>query len=293
MEIQHWSLLGIIGHALLLGCCLLVTVAHFIMEPLRWNRCYQPVDCSPAGHKGVRDALFCTALATYILPFKLGIPLRIFLLRRHGELSLHFLGVVIALDGLVSLSAWAVVAASCAWLAALHWSPPWYLWLVICASALACVAAVTVRRAIGLRLLQRLREALALLDSPWRRIGLSAVILLVDVLSYGLRHAMLLLLVTGDFRHIWIGGSIGIIATFAGIVSGLPMGLVGYDATLVALLTLVGVPPEQALLIALINRALNLASAAMLGIPAAMRLGLGSSVGSIIRKFREIAHDRT
>ncbi|KRB39514.1 hypothetical protein ASD82_10915 [Rhodanobacter sp. Root179] len=104
---------------------------------------------------------------------------------------------------------------------------------------------------------------------------------------------MLLLLVTGDFRHIWIGGSIGIIATFAGIVSGLPMGLVGYDATLVALLTLVGVPPEQALLIALINRALNLASAAMLGIPAAMRLGLGSSVGSIIRKFREIAHDRT
>jgi uncharacterized membrane protein YbhN (UPF0104 family) len=115
----------------------------------------------------------------------------------------------------------------------------------------------------------------------------------VDVLSYGLRHAMLLLLVTDNFRDMWIGGSIGIIATFAGIVSGLPMGLVGYDATLFALLTLVGVRPEQALLIALINRALNLAAAAMLGIPAAMRLGLGSSVGSIIRKFREIAHDRT
>lgn len=294
MEEKYWSqALEIAGWALLLGGCLLMTIVHFIMEPLRWNHCYRPTGSSARGRRGVRDALLCTALATYVLPFKLGIPLRIFLLRRNGELTLYFVGVVIALDGLISLFTWAIVAAFCAWAAALHWSPPWYLWMAIFAGMLVCIATVVAQRKIRLRMLQRLRDALALLNHPWRRIVRSTVILLVDVLSYGLRHALLLLLVTGNVKGMLIGGAIGIIATFTGIVSGLPMGLVGYDVTLVALLTLVGIRPEQALLIAVINRALNLASAVLLGIPAAVRLGLGSTVGSIIRKFREIANGGT
>lgn len=291
---QYWpQALEIGGRTLLLAGCLLITIVHFIMEPFRWNHCYQPIVSSIRGRRGVRDALLCTALATYVLPFKLGIPLRIFLLRRNGELALYFVGVVIALDGLISLFMWAIVAVFCAWTAALHWSPPWYLWVVILVGMLACIISVVVLRAIRVRMLQRLRDALALLNRPWRRIGWSATILLTDVLSYGLRHALLLLLVTGNVKHMLIGGAIGIIATFTGIISGLPMGLVGYDVTLVTLLTLAGIRPEQALLIAVINRALSLASAVLLGIPAAMRLGLGSTVGSIIRKLREIANDWT
>lgn len=294
MESQYWfSMTKIVCWALILGGCFLVTVAHFIMEPFRWNHCYRVVGHGAGRSRGVRDALLCTAFATYVLPFKLGIPLRIFLLRRHGDMSGHFVGVVIALDGLTSLVTWAILSVLCGWAAALHWSPPWYLWAVIVAGMVVCIVAVMLRRSIGLCMLQRLRDALALLDQPWRRINRSVMVLTIDVLSYGLRHALLLLLVTGHVKGMLIAGAIGIIATFAGIVSGLPMGLVGYDATLIALFTLVGIRPEQALLIAVINRALNLASAAVLGIPAAMRLGLGSTVGSIIKKIREIANGGT
>lgn len=290
---EYWPLiLEIASWVLVLSVCFFVTIMHFLMEPFRWNYCYQSADGSLQSRQGVRDALLCTSFATYVLPFKLGIPLRLFLIRRNGGLSLYFIGAVVTLDGLISLLMWAVVAAICSWVTALHWSPPWYLWVTLLVGVLACVVVMVVRHTISSRILQQLRDALVLLDHPWSRVGRSAMILLADVLSYGLRHALLLLLVTGSVIDMLIGGAVGIIATFAGIVSGLPMGLVGYDATLVVLLTIVGVRPEQALLVAVINRALNLAAAALLGVPAALRLGLGLTVRSIIRKFREIAHDR-
>lgn len=292
MGVQHWTFLIIAGKVFLLAACFFVTAGHFFMEPLRWNKCYQPRCCSATERRGVRDALFCTALATYVLPFKLGIPLRILLLRRHGGLTLHFLSVVMALDGLIVLCVWAAVTAACASFATLHWSLPRYLWATMFAGAMACAVVAVVWRRLGLDVWRKLHDAWVMLDGIWRRIGWSIVILVADVVSYGLRHSLLLLLVTGSPDKLLLGGSIGIIATFAGIVSGLPMGLVGYDATLVALLAFAGVSPEQALLIALINRALNLACSIVLGIPAAMRLGFGLGVRSIIRKFREIANDK-
>jgi uncharacterized membrane protein YbhN (UPF0104 family) len=294
MHTQHaLAILSIAEWLFLLGGCLVVTLYHFIMEPFRWNRFYQPADSNLRSRKGTRDALFCTALATYVLPFKLGVPLRILLLQRNGELTLHFVGVVIALDGLISLGVWSFVVVVCAWTSALHWSPPWYFWIMLLVGTIVCITALALHRAMGLRMLQRLREALSLLDQPWRRICRSATILMADVFSYGLRHALLCLLIMGDAKDMIVSAAIGIMATFAGIISGLPMGLVGYDATLVALFAVIGIHPEQALLIAVTNRALSLVSAALLGIPAAMRLGLGSTVGSIIRRIREVANARS
>ena len=287
----HWYSESRIACALvLLLLCFVVTIAHFVVEPLRWNRCYLPEDTLLQLRRNVRDAFFCTALATYLLPFKLGIPLRVVLLRQSGGLAVQTLAVLMTLDGLVSLIMWSAVTAVTAWLAALHWNPPWYIWLVALTAALTCVLIVALRRALGLRWLSQMRDALALLDRPWRRVCCSAAILFADVVSYGVRHALIVLLVTGDFKNMLIGGVAGITATFAGIVSGLPMGLVGYDASLIAVLTLAGIRPDQALLVALINRGLNLAAAAVLGIPAAMRLGLGSNIGSIVKRFREIGN---
>ncbi len=294
LDPEHWQSIPWLAEQLLLGAaCVSVTVVHFMMEPLRWNSCYLPTSADAQTRNKIRDALYCTALATYVLPFKLGIPLRILLLRRGGQFTLHFLGVAIGLDGVVSLCVWAVTAAICAWLTALRWHPPWYLWAAAATIAMVCIAVVVVQRAVGLRWLHRLQDALKTFDRPWRRIATSASILVLDVLSYGLRHALIVLLVTGDFTAMLVGSAIGIVATFAGIISGLPMGLVGYDATLIALLALVGIHADQALAIALINRFMNLSSASALGIPAAMRLGLGSSVRSIIRRLRELANGKT
>jgi uncharacterized membrane protein YbhN (UPF0104 family) len=291
---EHWQSIPWLAAQLLLGAaCMAVTIVHFVMEPLRWNSCYLPASADLRTRTNMRDALYCTALATYVLPFKLGIPLRIFLLRRNGQLTLHFLGAAIGLDGIVSLCIWSLLAVVCAWATALRWHPPWYLWAAAAAIAAICIAIVVVQRTLGLRWLRRLQDALKTFDRPWRRIGRSATILTLDVLSYGLRHALIVLLVTGDFAAMAAGAAIGIVATFTGIISGLPMGLVGYDATLIALLALAGVHADQALAIALINRLMNLSSAALLGIPAAMRLGLGSTLGSIIRRLREIANGKT
>ena len=101
MWLQENAAIRLTAYVLLAAACLLVTVAHFVMEPLRWNRCYLST-ASTFDRRHVRDALFCTALATYLLPFKLGIPLRVVLLRRQGRLTLHFIGIVVALDGILS-----------------------------------------------------------------------------------------------------------------------------------------------------------------------------------------------
>lgn len=276
---------------LLLIVSFLVTAVHFMMEPLRWNHCYLPSADDIRSRNGIRDALFCTALATYLLPFKLGIPLRILLLHRQGKLTFHFIGVAIALDGLLSLIAWSLMAALSLWLAALHWRPPAYVWGIAIAAIIGILVIFWLLRRLRNRWMLRLREALMLLDRPWRRILTAWTILVGDVASYGIRHALLVLMVTGDPHIALIGGAIGIVATFAGIVSGLPMGLVGYDATLIALLALAGVPLDRALLVALFNRGLNLGAAVLLGLPAAMRLRLGTNLGSILRRLRKMGSE--
>jgi uncharacterized membrane protein YbhN (UPF0104 family) len=270
---------------------LAAALSHFLMEPLRWRICYLPEENREFA-KEVRDALYCTALATYLLPFKLGIPLRVALLHRNARLNYHLIGVLIALDGLVSLVAWSAIAAACLWITALHWRPSLQVWLIGIAAALVMFAGIAFHSRLRGRWAQRWRDALNLLDHLPRRAGLAWVIVSVDVMSYGLRHAALMILITGSTHWALTGGAIGIVATFAGIVSGLPMGLLGYDATLIALLGAAGVPVEQALWIALTNRGLNLASAALLGMPAAMRLGLGSGAMSVFRRLVELAHGR-
>lgn len=277
------------AHAVLLAAALFTTIIHFYMEPLRWRFSYLPGGTLVATAKQVRDALFCTALASYVLPFKLGIPLRIALLRREAGLGLHFIGVVIAFDGLISLSVWSAWAALCVWIAALHWKVPWYVWMVGITAVCALAAAPALHSRLRGRRADQSRAAIALLDAPGRRGMVAGAIAVVDVFSYGLRHAMLVWLATGNPDLIVIGGAIGVVATFTGIVSGLPMGLVGYDASLIALLAGAGVGLDQALAVALINRGLNLASAAILGVPAGARLGLGAGVAPILRKLRELS----
>lgn len=270
----------------------LVTLLHFTLEPLRWKCSYLPRRSDPGAITGTRDALYCTALATYLLPFKLGIPLRVALLRNSARLELRFIGIVIALDGLISLFAWSMLTAASVWVAALHWHPPAYVWLAGAVGMVGLGAVVVAQPRLRGRWLQRWQDALALLDRPWRRVGTAAGILVGDVIAYGVRHALLVYLFTGEIRLMLVGGAIGVVATFAGIVSGLPMGLVGYDATLIALLAAAGVPVDQAVWVAVTNRALNLGSAAVLGVPAALRLRLGSGLVSILHRLWDLAHDR-
>lgn len=276
--------------ATLVVAAFVVTLFHFQMEPARWRFCYLPDGSMTAVAARVRDALFCTALAAYILPFKLGIPLRIALLQREGKFGLHFIGIILALDASITLTLWTAWTASCVWIAALHWQPPWYVWIFGTTGACLLAIVLASRARVRGQWFERWHAAISQLNRPKSRVVAAAAFVAVDVFSYGLRHAILVWLVTGDPDLALIGGAVGIVATFAGIVSGLPMGLVGYDATLIAMLAVAGIGLDQTLAVAVINRGLNMGSAAILGVPAAVRLGLGGGIVSILRRLRELSH---
>lgn len=291
-----WNLqlfhLSAVAAVLVVVAAWIVTLLHFVMEPWRWRFAYLPDSESRDDWKKVRDSLYCTAFATYLLPFKLGLPLRIALLRGSARLDLRYIGAVLALDGLISLAAWSLFAAVCVWVAALRWQPPTYVWIAgaICAAGLGAI--LFFRRNLRGRLAARGREAMAAFVHPWLRVAKASAIVALDIFSYGVRHALLVFLVTGNPADMLPGAAIGIVATFAGIVSGLPMGLLGYDATLVALLGAAGVPVEHALFVALINRGLNIGSAVLLGVPASARLGMGSRIPSILARLKELAYGK-
>lgn len=272
---------------LLLGVCAVVLL-HFVMEPVRWNLAYLGRDQRQGQAGLVRDIIFCTTLATYVFPFKIGLPLRLALLNRLASMNIGFIGTVLAVDGLISLSTWILGALLFVWLGAFQWQPPWYVWLGAAAMLTVLVSIGLYRKWTAAGGGPGWRHAAELLQNPWRRIAWAVAILVLDVGLYWLRHVLLTLLVTGQMSWALVGGAAGLIATFAGIISGLPMGLLGYDATLLALLGAAGVPFGDMISIITINRTLNIAMALMLGLPAGARLGIGTGFVGILRKLKEI-----
>ncbi|MDL5030909.1 lysylphosphatidylglycerol synthase domain-containing protein [Pelomonas sp. APW6] len=271
----------------LFGAVCGAVLLHFVMEPVRWRLAYLDRTQGPAQAGRVRDILFCTTVATYIFPFKIGLPLRMGLLNRLAAMNVRFIGTVLAVDGLISLAVWVLAAIVCVWLGAFQWQPPVYVW-VGAGVMLTVVVGLGVRRKWASGGSAQWSQALALFRDPWRRMSWAGAILLLDVSLYWLRHALLVLLVTGQMKWALAGGSAGLVATFAGIISGLPMGLLGYDASLLALLGAAGVPIGDIITIITLNRALNIAMAVMLGIPAGIRLGIGTGLVGILRKLKDI-----
>lgn len=296
MSAKHFLLgdgeLGVAAALVVAGAACGATLVHFLMEPMRWRRAYLPASGSSELAMRVRDVLLCTALATYLLPFKLGIPLRIGMLRHRAGLELSFIGAVLALDALVSLGVWAISTLLFVWVAALHWQSSWLLWVGGGCGGVALIAIIVMRKRISVNLLQRWHSVVGLLNNLWRCAGVSATLVIADIGSYWLRHALLVLLATGNPRLMVVGGASGVVATFAGMVSGMPMGLLGYDATLLALLGAAGIRIEQALAVVVVNRGLNFIAAGIVGIPAGIRLGLGTGVMSTLRKLREVGNGK-
>ncbi len=256
----------------------LLYASHFVAEPLRW--------LLYAGHPVVRDAqdstarpdnfapstvFACfnvTALLSYSLPFKLGLPIRLYLLSHTLRLGHGVIMRLMAVDAVLTLGCWAAIALllllllpDVAGLLLQRMNP---LVLALALAAAAVLAATLLWRK-GRSLLAALQST-----SPTLALWVCAS-LAVDILFYGVRHAVL-----ADLMQLEITGYqvfiIGIVATFTGIVSTLPMGLGAYDATLVALLALYGIDVEAALLVAIANRLGMILTSIVLGLPSSLSL---------------------
>jgi uncharacterized membrane protein YbhN (UPF0104 family) len=240
---------------------------HFLAEPLRWV-----IYCKAARRAPDFIRIFAcfntTALLSYSLPFKLGLPLRLFLLSHFLALENMKVVKLMAVDGVFNLLCWALIAA------VLFFFVPELADFFLRYVDVLVLLAMTVLAALVVYwvALKKREQVLQLIRGVAP--GVAAIVvatLCVDVLLYGIRHMVLAeaLALDVDAGRMFV---IGILATFAGIVSTLPMGLGAYDATLVALLALNGIEVELSLLLAVSNRLGMIGTSAILGLPSVFAL---------------------
>lgn len=244
---------------------LLIVFFHFFLEPLRWYLYTKetPTEASPIEIRfaTVFSVLSATALFSYTMPFKLGLPTRIYLMKVYFGLGVKRIIYILAVDGFINLAIWGFFGAICfIYLLPISDIADHYVYV------LAGVVIVAIVAYFGRNSL--LNIARPLLDREYevskKTIGLSASLVTADVIGFGLRHFAIFLFLglPMTFLDAFL---IGILSVFAGIASTLPMGLGAYDATLIFLLTRHGIPLDVASLAPILNRILNLLSSMIFG----------------------------
>lgn len=269
-----------LGAALAAGC----VGAHLYAEPLRWWRCYLRGQVTWAS---CRDLFLTTALSSYLLPFKLGIPLRLVLIGRYVRLDRLAIGGLMAVDGGLVLTAWLVVSFLSGGAMLMRVLPSIPLsWFCVVVFASCLLLAIAVKKLPVLKK-QVLELGNTIKNKPERAL-LGFALAGLDTLSYGVRHIGLALMLGLGWTEACSWLTIGILSTFVGIVSGLPLGILGYDATLLTLAAGQGFNPSIALEILAINRAMSIGGAFFLGLPSAYRLGLAANIRGLILKLKDM-----
>jgi uncharacterized membrane protein YbhN (UPF0104 family) len=257
---------------------LAVTLVHFANEPLRWwlllRKRYPHLALVQVYH-----TLTATALASYAIPMRLGMPVRVLLAKRQLGVPYTATGALLIVDGLFNYGAWSLAAA----LGGMRLLPGSHvqglaLLLVLIIGGAAALLFVAGRRWLpesgtdfGARFATGLRSL-----SP--TVGLlNATLLVLDVLSYGVRHA-LILAAFGIEASFWAVTAAVAISILAGFASLMPLGLGAYDVSLAFLLAGIGVPREVAVAVPLINRLAGISTGLLLGSVSAHHLGIRPSL---------------
>lgn len=266
------------------------TCLHFVFEPLRWNK-YLQNHLNPVQSGVLNSVFYATALASYMAPFKLGLPFRIYFIKKYLEMPAINAVSWQAVDSALSIAIWTICGALSAIMLSMKFIP-----IGINASSLAVPAIIFAITAVSLVFAFRshLVTFFVGLDDIRRRTDFLAptLILLTDVLSYGIRHVFIAVMFgISGVSYIFIAAA-GIFSIFTGMLSGLPMGLLGYDAMLSVLLIANGVSPIMVAKIILANRLMTIVAAVILGVPAFAKLGFGNNIMSIFKKIRSIASGR-
>lgn len=263
---------------------LLAVVLHFLAEPLRW--CFYVRRDGVPSYTLLLNIFSLTAFLSYMLPAKLGIPVRIMLLRSKAGLGVLKITGILVLDGLVFYALWGLLALAGLGVVSreLEVSRDFQVGAAVVLGALILVLAgiaLLSRLRFGALLprlrarfadrLSRLREVRSWLTA--RRMGAAVSVMGVDIASHVLRHVAMLAML-GHPLPLTTVAAIAIISIFAGLVSLMPMGLGGYDVTLVLLLTQADVPPEVGISVVVVNRLGAVAVSALLGVAGGYALGL-------------------
>ena len=282
VENSHWFLTISSDRYLLTVLALIFVIIHFLSEPLRWF----------AYTKGKSDNNFLrlfktfsfSAFASYILPFKLGIPIRLYLLNKVANLSFPFIMKYMVVDSGVYYLCWflsTLIAISVGVdITNINYSGarPFLLIFATLVSVLIAVSFIKLDAAGGhLNLfhifITNIKKFITGLSSANNSIITScALIYTIDIAGIIMRHYFIILIVGSDISLTMVA-AITCISFFIGLISMMPMGLIGYDATIVILLQQASLPLEMAILVPVINRSLTIACAVTLGTWSAYSLG--------------------
>ncbi|MBW1726424.1 MAG: flippase-like domain-containing protein [Deltaproteobacteria bacterium] len=272
-----------------MGILALVSI-HFFAEPFRWAVYLR------SKNKEVLFSLIyifsSTAFFSYILPAKLGIPLRFWLLKSYQKLSAATISVYMLADSTMSIVLWAlasfifgghfafdIIKQSLKRLEQVNTS----LVVLIILGGMGLFFLLVPRRQKK-NIHKNLKEVFCKLN--WHQAAGIVLLFSLDIASYVLRHALIIVMVGGPYLEWRSIIAITVLSIFAGFISAMPMGLIGYDATIVLLLMQQGMSVEAAVSVPMINRAANLLVSVFLGIPSAIKLQIGFNVKELIRKLK-------
>jgi len=241
---------------------------HFISEPFRWTL-YSSLSKGKTDFFTIFACFNITALLSYSLPLKLGLPIRLALLSRYLKLKSSAIIKMMGIESTLFIIFWGIYALS------LIVSSPEISHLLDKKIQHQFFIGVTliIIFSILLASIIKKRDTLQRILTEIPLLFLTTIImsLLVDISLYGVRH-IIISNALGIEIEPTIMFSIGIISIFAGIISALPMGLGAYDACLILLLKLYGIEIEIALIVALSNRLGTILASFVLGVPSAIFL---------------------
>jgi uncharacterized membrane protein YbhN (UPF0104 family) len=272
-----WKIVGVLSAVLF----------HFAMEPLRW---VVYLGCEKKGAFSSLVYIFSsTAFFSYVLPAKLGIPLRFWLIKESKRASASVAGLFMAADSVLAMSAWALASLALGGNFAVqiilhnleHLRQGVFSWMVV-AGLVGIAILIFAWRPKWNSLRQRFKFSLRSLGA--RQATAVTALFALDISSYVLRHAIILDMLSVRNLGWHTISTLTVISIFAGFVSMMPMGLVGYDATIIFILTQNGVSVEKAAMVPVFNRLANLFVSVVVGIPSAYKLNLGLNLRELKKK---------
>jgi uncharacterized membrane protein YbhN (UPF0104 family) len=250
----------------------------FINEPLRWKSILKGRFTSVSFSK-IYHLLTATALISYTLPARSGMPVRFFLSKKILGLDYATVGALLVVDSVLLYSSWFVVAVLGGFLII---PQKHSLTMTLCFGAIVsgiivlfCFARMDWSHFSRFKRLSsfalKFSNGLKMLTA---RVGVFNLLLLFsDIFFYGIRHSLILTGLGVQCPLVSVTLIVAI-SIFAGFVSLMPLGLGGYDLSLVFLLTLIGVPKELALVVPVINRIVMIGAGLILGTISMGRISL-------------------
>lgn len=270
---------------------LFVAFLHFLIEPLRWQVYLR----THKTHKSrlIYFVFFCTGFLTYVLPAKLGLPLRYWLITRNLNLSGATTAVYLTLDTVLNILVWTIACLSLGGNLA-HGAVAKNLsvagYLAVGGILIGVFVVYRVRRNWLDNRFGQLRAAFSLVN-PYS-LAITSCLFFLEIAGFVVLHAIILAALSAPFIGWQAIATVTVFSMYAGFLTMLPMGLVGYDASVIFLLRHYDVGMENALMVPLIYRASILLISVGLGLPSSFKLGLGLNFKAIAAKASEKQMDQ-